>query len=458
MQTKGTESGSRIPLGSTDFEFAAVDIAGNTATCGYTVTVQDTEAPVADCPADTFLYVSADNCLVNFEFTDPVFSDNCLLDSAANILFVSDNNNATEIPAQLMDAGYSVTVVTNDYDGNDTEDNTVLQGDLSNYGIIYWHAVGEGNGDVHSAATIDNLEAYVQAGGNLFITGKDIVASPQDPLMDVLIGGRGSNDAPNDNVGSPYAILGPSNTLNSGQFDIIGLDPANVGDEDGVTSLSSETVTVLDSDEGARWTLRTTPGGFVAFVSNNQGSGAFEEWETPGSGYYEALRNFAFNITQANQPVVVEQTAGPDSGEDLAVGETIFTFEGMDDEENEGVCSFTVTVLDPIPPTVTCPADIITTADDGLCGTNVSFATSISDNCPDATLTVVPASGSFFDVGTTTVMVTATDASGNTTSCSFDVTVEDNEAPVLSNCPADIIQANDAGVCGAVVTYATPTG
>ncbi|MEM7575244.1 MAG: HYR domain-containing protein, partial [Bacteroidota bacterium] len=458
VQTEGTESGSRIPFGTTDFEFAAVDIAGNTTTCGYAVTVQDTEAPVADCPADTVLYVAADNCLANFEFTEPVFSDNCLLASAANILFVSDNSNETEIPAQLMDAGYSVTIVTSDYAGNDTEDNIVLQGDLSDYGIIYWHAVGEDFGDVHSAATIDNLEAYVQAGGNLFITGGDVIASPFDPLLENLIGGRGANDTPSDG-NATYTILGPANAVNSGQFDVVDLDPANVGDEDAITSLSSETVTVFDSDEGARWTLRTTPGGLVAFVSTDQfSSNSFEEWETPGSGFYEALRNFAFNITQANQPIVVEQTAGPDSGEDLAVGETIFTFAGMDEVENVGLCSFTVTVLDTIPPMVTCPADIITTADDGLCGTNVNFATPVSDNCPDVTLTVVPASGSFFDVGTTTVMVTATDASGNITSCSFDVTVEDNEVPVFSNCPADIVQDNDPGECSAVVTYAPPTG
>ncbi|MEO0628264.1 MAG: HYR domain-containing protein, partial [Bacteroidota bacterium] len=99
VQTQGTESGNRIPLGPTNFEFTAVDIAGNTTTCGYTITVEDTEAPIADCQADTVLYVSADNCLATFEFVEPTFSDNCMLDSVANILFVSDNSNETEIPA-----------------------------------------------------------------------------------------------------------------------------------------------------------------------------------------------------------------------------------------------------------------------------------------------------------------------------------------------------------------------
>jgi hypothetical protein len=41
-----------------------------------------------------------------------------------------------------------------------------------------------------------------------------------------------------------------------------------------------------------------------------------------------------------------------------------------------------------------------------------------------------PPSGSTFPKGTTTVVCTATDAAGNTNTCSFDVTVEDREAPV----------------------------
>src|SRR5260370_7829058 len=45
--------------------------------------------------------------------------------------------------------------------------------------------------------------------------------------------------------------------------------------------------------------------------------------------------------------------------------------------------------------------------------------------------------------------------SGNTTVKTFTVTVNDTEKPALT-VPADIIVSNDAGVCGAVVTF-TPT-
>jgi hypothetical protein len=95
-------------------------------------------------------------------------------------------------------------------------------------------------------------------------------------------------------------------------------------------------------------------------------------------------------------------------------------------------CTFNVTVKDTQPPVITCPANISVFNDPGLCGAKVSFTPTATDNCPKVTITSVPASGSFFPVGTTTVTSTATDSSGNKTSCTFTVKVTDNEPPVIS--------------------------
>src|SRR6185503_10399280 len=71
-------------------------------------------------------------------------------------------------------------------------------------------------------------------------------------------------------------------------------------------------------------------------------------------------------------------------------------------------CSFTVTVTDDQPPTITCPANVTVSNDPNQCGAVVNYpAPTITDNCPGAfTATCVPASGSFFPVGTTTVTCT----------------------------------------------------
>jgi hypothetical protein len=75
---------------------------------------------------------------------------------------------------------------------------------------------------------------------------------------------------------------------------------------------------------------------------------------------------------------------------------------------------------------------------------------------PTVTQTAGPASGSLFPVGTTTVTFQAKDASNNSSACSFDVTVTDNENPTIT-CPSDVSVNNDAGNCSAVVTIGTPT-
>ena len=49
-----------------------------------------------------------------------------------------------------------------------------------------------------------------------------------------------------------------------------------------------------------------------------------------------------------------------------------------------------------------------------------------------------------------------TDGASQTATCSFDVVVTDIEAPTIT-CPADVGVNNDAGLCGATVTYDAPS-
>jgi regulation of enolase protein 1 (concanavalin A-like superfamily) len=102
------------------------------------------------------------------------------------------------------------------------------------------------------------------------------------------------------------------------------------------------------------------------------------------------------------------------------------------DDGNGGTCStnITVTVVDNTTPTANCPSPPTLSNSTGQCGTNVSFTIPApDDNCPGATSSVSHASGSFFNVGTTVVTVTAVDAAGNTDQCTFNVVVNDTEAP-----------------------------
>lgn len=92
----------------------------------------------------------------------------------------------------------------------------------------------------------------------------------------------------------------------------------------------------------------------------------------------------------------------------------------------------TITVIDNTPPTINCPGNMTVTAPVGTCSAVVTFTPTGSDNCSVPTITTSPASGSVFPVGTTTVLATATDAAGNTRTCTFTVTVKDVTAPVIT--------------------------
>ncbi len=75
------------------------------------------------------------------------------------------------------------------------------------------------------------------------------------------------------------------------------------------------------------------------------------------------------------------------------------------------------------PPSITCPADLSVPCSTERLVTVTYPPAIVSDNSdPAPTVTYSIPSGSEFPVGTTTVTVTATDASGNQSSCSFTVT------------------------------------
>lgn len=139
------------------------------------------------------------------------------------------------------------------------------------------------------------------------------------------------------------------------------------------------------------------------------------------------------------------------------IGENNVTLTAMDVNGNEGTCVAIVTVEDNLPPTMTCPTNITTNTDTGMCSAVVTFSTpTASDNCNvTVTQTSGLASGSSFPVGINTVEFTATDDGENTTTCSFTITVEDSEAPVAV-CQNITIQLDATG--NATITAADIDG
>ncbi|MBI1288675.1 MAG: HYR domain-containing protein [Flavobacteriales bacterium] len=111
------------------------------------------------------------------------------------------------------------------------------------------------------------------------------------------------------------------------------------------------------------------------------------------------------------------------------------------------------TAPDNTAPSLTVSPDITLNADNGSCGTTVTWTPPTASDLCGATVTQTagPTSGSTFNVGTTTVTYQAADPYGNVTTQSFDVTIVDNQNPSIV-CPGTVF----AG-CNPVVNYPLPT-
>jgi len=133
------------------------------------------------------------------------------------------------------------------------------------------------------------------------------------------------------------------------------------------------------------------------------------------------------------------------SGDEYPLGTTIVVGNAVDVNGNSSQCDFQIIVGDNEDPVVNCPADITVSADAGECGAVVNYDPTATDNCGVVSNGTDIASGTFFTVADspTTVTYTATDAAGNSSSCTFTVTVVDNEPPAL-NCPADVVMNTSA--------------
>ena len=133
-------------------------------------------------------------------------------------------------------------------------------------------------------------------------------------------------------------------------------------------------------------------------------------------------------------PITVTQS--PAAGTPVGLGTHTITLSANDGSSNNGgagnttTVTTTLTVADQTDPVISCPTDIEVflpaNSPDTSMVVNYPAATA-TDNCTSSpTVTYSHASGSVFPVGTTTVTVTATDAAGNDSTCTFNIHVRYN--------------------------------
>jgi hypothetical protein len=135
-------------------------------------------------------------------------------------------------------------------------------------------------------------------------------------------------------------------------------------------------------------------------------------------------------------PVLSECTANPCGG---VVGRWLFHCHIVTHGALGMIGEVTVLPTPDNPPEITCPANIVQNNDPGLCSAVVTFADPVvSDDCGPVTVVCDPPSGSVFPVGVTVVTCTATDSGGQTSQCTFNVTVNDVEKPKITSATVSV--------------------
>ena len=174
----------------------------------------------------------------------------------------------------------------------------------------------------------------------------------------------------------------------------------------------------------------------------------------------ECNANVMIDIAQATDACSGVKSVTPDKTDDVyPAGTTVVTFTAEDNAGNTATCSFTVVVKDNLPPQLfNCPEDITVIANLNACTAKVNWAAPDAfDPCTNIipTLVVSDSSGTLFPTGDSLVVYKAFDVFGDSSMCSFTVSVLDTVKPIIV-CPDDFqVVANDTS-CSAIVDFSLP--
>jgi gliding motility-associated-like protein len=138
-------------------------------------------------------------------------------------------------------------------------------------------------------------------------------------------------------------------------------------------------------------------------------------------------------------------------------GVITITMTGTDESGNVGTCSFTVTPIDATNPTITCPGNSTIGNNSGCTYVlpNISSLAVASDNCTSlASLTYnqSPAIGTALPIGPNTITLNVFDLAGNSATCNYQLNVTDQTIPTVT-CPLAQSVSVDVNCSGTISNY-----
>jgi hypothetical protein len=351
-------SGNTFPLGTTTVNCSATDAAGNTANGSFTVTVQDTTAPSLTVPNSPVVVEATGANGATANFASQV--------SATDAVDPSPSITCTPASGTVFELGTTqVSCKAKDAAGNES-----------------------------AAKTFD-------------VTVQDTTApSLTVPNSPVVVEATGANGATvnfaNDVSASDSVDPSPSVNCTPASGTVFEL---------GTTQVSCKAKDASGNESAAKTfdvKVQDTTAPALTVPSNTV---VVEATSAAGATANFASQVSATDAVDANPQV----TCTPASGTNFSLGTTQVSCKAKDAAGNESAAkTFDVKVQDTTAPTLGSPTDvseIATSSSGAVVNYTKPSATDAVD--PNPTVTCLPAPGTTFPVGSTTVSCTAKDAAGN---------------------------------------------
>ena len=410
-------------IGANTVTLTVTDIHGNSSMAMATVTVADSTAPTPIANDITVQLDASGNASINTSDIEGASSDNCgVASSSLDITsFSCADTGANTVTLSVTDVNGNVATTTATVTVEDT---------------------------IAPVAIAQDITVQLDSAGQILITTADI-----------------------DNGSSDNCSVSLSLDIMAFDCEDIGANPVVLTATDASGNTHSANATVTVEDNIAPVIVIRTDTLMVALDSSGNATIDFPDIDVASYDNCFGLPiilgpQVGANATTGSNGVGVSSNAVNANGidtaylsvssftcTDLGLNEVILTV--VDSMGNSSKDTTYVMVVDSVAPMLTCPANIVVSNDSATCGAVVSYSVPYSDNCTVDTFyqTAGIASGMEFPVGTTTNTFVVTDESGNTSTCSFTVTVNDTEAPVISYPSIPTLMSNDPDLNSLVQTW-----